>query len=192
MAADPEKVRAITTWPTPHNVHEVHSFHGLASFYRRFVWVFSVVMAPINECTKKGPFLWTPAAQQAFAKVKKLLTDAPILQLPNFEALFEVACDASYSGIGGVLSQHGHPIACFSEKLNEARRRYSTYDLELYALVHSIKHWIHYLIHREFLLFSDHDSLRHLNAQKKFNARHGRWVSFLQQFTFVLRHKAGV
>jgi len=86
----------------------------------------------------------------------------------------------------------GHPIAYFSEKLNDARNWYSTYDLELYALVQTIKHWRHYLIHQEFLLFTDHDSQRHLNDQKKHNARHARWVNYLQQFTFVLRHKAGV
>jgi hypothetical protein len=192
VATDLEKVRTITTWPTPHNVHEVRSFHGLASFYRRFVRGFSSIMAPITECTKKGPFLWTSAAQQAFMKVKKLFTKAPILEIPNFEAAFELACDASHSGIGGVLSQQGHLVAYFSEKLNEARRHYSTYDLELYTLVQSIKHWCHYLMHCEFLLFSDHDSLRHLNAQKKLNARHARWVNFLHHFTFVLHHKAGV
>jgi hypothetical protein len=191
VAADPEKVRAIRDWPTPNNVHEVRSFHGLASFYRRFVRGFSSVMAPITECTKNGPFLWTTAAQRAFDTIKQLLTEAPILQLPNFGVPFEVACDASHSGIGGVLSQSGHPIAYFSEKLNDARRRYSTYDLELYALVQSLKHWRHYLIHSEFVLFTDHDSLRHLNSQKKLNARHGRWVAYLQQFTFVLKHKAG-
>jgi hypothetical protein len=167
-------------------------FMGLRLFTEDLCGGFSAVMAPITECTKKGPFLWTIVAQKAFTKVKKLLTKASILQLPNFEAPFEVACDASHSGIGGVLSQHGHPIAYFSEKLNEARQRYSTYDLELYALIQSIKHWRHYFIHREFLLFSDHDSLRHLNTQKKLNARHACWVSFLQQFTFVIRHKAGV
>jgi len=174
VATELEKVCTITTWPTPHNVHEVCSFHGLASFYRHFVWDFSSIMAPITECTKKGPFLWTSAAQQAFMKVKKLFTKAPILEIPNFEAAFELAYDASHFGIGGVLSQQGHPVAYFSEKLNEARRHYSTYDLELYTLVQSIKHWRHYLIHREFLLFSGHDSLHHLNAQKKLNARHAR------------------
>jgi hypothetical protein len=192
ITADPEKVRAILDWPIPNNIHEVRSFHGLASFYRRFVKGFSSVAAPITECTKKGAFLWTNAAQQAFDKLKKLLTEAPILRLPNFQIPFEVACDASHTGIGGVLSQQGHPIAFFSEKLNEAKRKYSTYELELYAVVQSVKHWRHYLIHIEFILFTDHDSLRHINSQRKLNAKHARWFDYLQQFTFVLKHKAGV
>jgi hypothetical protein len=192
VAADPEKVRTILDWPTPNNVHEVRSFHGLASFYRRFVKGFSSIMNPITDCTKKGGFLWTNATAQAFTTIKKLLTEAPILRLPNFEVPFKVACDACHTGIGGVLSQQGHPIAFFSEKLNEAKRKYSTYELELYAVVQSVKHWRHYLIHNEFVLFTDHDSLRHINSQKKLNAKHTRWFDYLQQFTFVLKHKAGV
>ena len=92
----------------------------------------------MTECTKKGAFLWTTIAQKAFEVVKELLTKAPILQLPNFELPFEVSCDGSHSGIGGVLNQNGHSIAFFNEKLNDARKRYSTYDLELYAVVQAL------------------------------------------------------
>jgi hypothetical protein len=122
VSVDPEKVRIVAEWPTPNNVHEVCSFHRLASFYKQFVLGFSAVMAPITKCTKKGLFIWTTAAQQAFCTIKKLLTEAPVLRLSNFEAPFEVSCDVSHSDVGGVLSQGGHPIAYFSEKLNEAHK----------------------------------------------------------------------
>jgi hypothetical protein len=174
ISVDPSKVQAMTDWPPPSNVHEVRSFHGLASFYRCFIKNFSSIMAPITECTKNGPIIWTPAAQRAFENVKKKLTEAPVLRLPNFEQPFEVACNASHVGIGGVLSQQGHPIAFYSEMLNDTRHRYSTYDLEFYALVQSLKHRRHYLIHKEFMLYTDHDSLCHINSQKHLNARHAR------------------
>ena len=93
--------------------------------------------------------------------------------------------------LGGVLSQAGHPIAFFSEKLNETRRKYSAYDLEFYALVQTLKHWRSYLIHREFVLFTDHDSLKYLQSQNKLSAKHARWFSYMQQFSFVIKHKSG-
>ncbi|RVW47624.1 Transposon Ty3-I Gag-Pol polyprotein [Vitis vinifera] len=120
------------------------------------------------------------------------MVNPPILRLPDFEKVFEVACDASHVGIGAVLSQEGHPVAFFSEKLNRAKKKYSTYDLEFYAVVQAIRHWQHYLSYKEFVLYSDHEALRYLNSQKKLNSRHAKWSSFLQLFTFNLKHYAGI
>jgi hypothetical protein len=86
--------------------------------------------------TKNGvPFRWGPAQQQAFDALKLKLTQVPLLQLPDFEKTFELECDASGIGIGGVLIQGGEPVAFFSEKLHSPSLNYSTYDKELYALV---------------------------------------------------------
>ncbi|XP_024010447.1 uncharacterized protein LOC112085464 [Eutrema salsugineum] len=190
LSVDKNKVEAVQSWPVPRSLTEVRSFHGLASFYRRFVPHFSSIMAPITDCMREGKFTWTDAASTAFATIKDKLTSAPILVLPDFTQACELHCDASKLGIA-VLSQQGRPIAYYSEKLSGARIRYSTYDIEFYAVVQAIKHWRHYLFHREFILFTDHDALKHLDSQAKVSSRHATWITFLQQFTFTILHKAG-
>ncbi|XP_074298818.1 uncharacterized protein LOC141629768 [Silene latifolia] len=165
VSMDPSKVKAIKAWPVPKSTTEVRSFHGLASFYRRFIQNFSTIMAPITELTKKGEFVWTPSAEKAFEEVKSKLSSAPVLTLPNFDKLFEVKCDASGVGIGAVLVQDKWPVAYFSEKLGGARLNYSTYDKEFYAIVRALDHWGHYLRPKPFVLHSDHEALKHIHGQ---------------------------
>jgi len=119
-------------------------------------------MAPMIEVIKGSPFQWTPRAQEAFEEVKAKLTQAPVLALPCFDKVFEVECDASGIGIGGVLIQEGRPLALFSEKLDDSKWRYSTYDKEFYAIVRCLEHWSHYLVPKEFILHSDHETLKYI------------------------------
>jgi hypothetical protein len=141
IEVDESKVHAITSWPTPSMVTQVRSFLGLAHFYQRFVWDFGTIAAPLHKLTKKGlSFNWGPTHQQAFDTIKSKLTQASLLELPDFDKMFEVECDASGFGIGGVPLQCGKSVAFFSEKLSGCSLKYSTYDKELYALVYGICH----------------------------------------------------
>nr|XP_027127769.1 uncharacterized protein LOC113743895 [Coffea arabica] len=189
---DQSKVKAIMEWPTPTSVSEVRSFHGLASLYRRFVRDFSTIATPLTSIMKKNqPFHWGDEQAKSFQLLKHKLTHAPVLSLPNFERTFEVECDASGIGVGAVLLQEGKPIAYFSEKLNGALLNYSTYDKELYALVRALQTWQHYLRPKEFVLHTDHESLKHLKSQNKLSKRHARWIAFIDTFPFVIRYKPG-
>lgn len=191
VSVDDSKIEAIRSWPTPTTIGEVRSFHGLASFYRRFIRDFSTITSPITSCLKKGLFVWGDEAQKAFEVIKERLAAAPLLALPDFSQPFEVECDASGVGIGAVLIQGRRPIAYFSEKLGGARLNYSTYDKEFYAIVRALDHWSHYLRPSHFILHSDHESLKYINGQQKLNPRHAKWVQFLQSFHFSSKYKDG-
>ena len=128
---DEAKIDAIKTWPQPTNLQQVRSFLGLAGFYRRFVKDFSTIASPLHALSKKNaPFVWGPSQDTAFHELKNFLTHAPLHVLPNFDKTFEVHCDASGNGIGGVLMQEKRPIAYFSEKLSGAQLDYPIYDKE--------------------------------------------------------------
>jgi hypothetical protein len=142
IAVDEEKVKAIKEWPTTKSITEVRSFHGLTSFYRRFVKDFSTLAAPLTEIVKKSVgFKWGSEQDHAFLEIKERLCGAPLLALPDFSRTFEIECDALRIGIGAILMQEKRPIAYFSEKLNEAALNYPTYDNELYALVRALETW---------------------------------------------------
>ncbi|XP_073038070.1 LOW QUALITY PROTEIN: uncharacterized protein [Primulina eburnea] len=192
IQVDEDKVSAIRDWPTPTTVGQVRSFHGLASFYRRFVKDFSTLAAPMTAVIKKNvPFYWGEEQEKSFNIIKQKLINAPLLVLPDFANTFEIECDASGVGIGGVLMQGGRPVAYFSEKLNGAALNYPTYDKEFYALVRTLETWQHYLRPKEFVIHTDHESLKHLKGQQKLNKRHAKWVAFIETFPYMIKYKQG-
>jgi hypothetical protein len=101
-----------------------------------------------------------------------------------------VRCDASGVAIGAVLSQDNRHVSYFIEKLDETKRKYSTYDKEFYTIVQALKKWRHYLVPQEFVLYSDNQALQFITRQEKLNQRHGKWVAFMHNFTFVIKHIA--
>jgi hypothetical protein len=85
-----------------------------------------------------------------------------------------VRCDASGFVIGAVLSQDNRPVAYFSEKMNDDKRNYSTYDKEFYAFIQALKKWRHYLVPKEFVLYSDKHALEFIIRQEKMNQKHAK------------------
>ncbi|GJY42538.1 putative reverse transcriptase domain-containing protein [Tanacetum coccineum] len=121
-------------------------------------------MAPLTNCMKGNLFLWREDVESGFQLIKEKLTTVLILVFLDFSQVFKLHIDALKVVIIEVLSQGGRHVAYFSEKLTEAKSRYTTYDLEFYAIIQAVKHWCHYLFHKEFVLFTDHDSLRDIRT----------------------------
>ena len=167
---DPSKVEGIESWPVPKSIHIVRSFHGMVSFCRRFIKHFNTLVSPITECMKWGIFKWTKEAQESFEAIKRNMTIAPILTLPDFSKVFELDCDASNVGIGTILSQKGRPISFLSEKLNDEKRNYLIYDKEFYAIIQAPSHRNHYLLPKVFVLYLDHRAFKYFSTQHKLSS----------------------
>jgi hypothetical protein len=190
---DLEKVREIREWPSPISVFEVRIFHGLANFYRKFIRNFSSICAHIMDTVniKHRYFSWTLEAEKGFRVLKDKITEQPILVLPYFKKTFQVRFDASGVAIGAVLSQDNKPISYFSEKLNDTERKYSTYDKEFYVVIQDLKKWRHYLILKEFVLYSDNQDLQFITKHEKLNKIHAKLVEFMHNFNFFINHISG-
>ena len=196
VSTDPEKVSAVSQWPVPLDVHQVRSFLGTASYYRRFVRSFATIAKPLHRLTEKGQdFIWTTECQTAFDTLKTKLVEAPVLAYPLREGMFILDTDASGLGIGGVLSQVQdgveRPLAYASRTMTKPERNYSVTRRELLAVVEFCKHFRHYLIGRKFRLRTDHAALTWLKNLKDPSGQYARWQGTLGQFTYETVYRAG-
>ena len=192
IETDPKKVESIKDWPTPTSVKQVRRFMGLAGYYRKFVKGFAEIVTPISELTKESiAFEWTDKCQKAFDEIKEKLMTAPILRTPDYDKEFTVTTDASDFAIGGVLSQEGHPVAFFSQKLHGAELNWTTHEKELFAVKEAITKWEHYLGQRHFKVLTDNRAVTYLHTQEKLSLKQARWLELFSRFNFEVVHVPG-
>ncbi|XP_056697553.1 uncharacterized mitochondrial protein AtMg00860-like [Spinacia oleracea] len=140
VVVDPAKIKVVSEWPTPKSVTDIHSFLGLDGYYRRFVQDFSRIAKPMNTLMKKeAKFEWNYMCEEAFQALKTRLTTASVLTLPDESGTYDVYIDASKNGLWCVLMQNGKVIAYASRQLKPYESNYPTHDLELAAVVFSLK-----------------------------------------------------
>lgn len=191
VAVDPAKVSSVLEWPVPKNVKGVRGFLGLTGYYRKFIKDYGKIVKPLTELTKKDEFGWNTKAQEAFEALKRKITTAPVLQLPNFDEEFSLECDASGTGIGAILMQRKKPVAYYSKALSSRNLTKSAYERELMAVALAIQHWRPYLLGRKFTVFSDQKSLKQLLQQRITTGGQQNWVAKLLGYNFEIIYKLG-
>jgi hypothetical protein len=140
ISVDPSKAEDVLSWNAPTGVSDIQSFLGLAGYYLRFIKGFLKISKPMTELLEKDKkFEWTPSCEASFQELKKRLTTALILVMPDMEKSFSIYCDASGQGLGCVLIQDGHVVAYASWQLRKHEVHYLTHDLELADVVHALK-----------------------------------------------------
>ena len=140
IAEDPAKIVTIQDWKVPNNATEVTSFLGLIGYYRKFIKDFAKISASLTRLTKKNLlFTWDVDCDDAFQRLKRALTTAPVLVFPDGSKPFTVYTDDCGTGLGAVLMQEGRVIAYGGRQLRAHEKNYPTHDLELAAIVFALK-----------------------------------------------------
>jgi hypothetical protein len=171
---------------------QIRNFLGLVGYYHWFIPNFSKIAKPMTKLLEKdAKFNWSEDCEEAFLTLRKLLITTTILAQPNIEKPFDVYCDASDMGIGGILMQDGRVVAYASHQLRHHEEHYPTHDLELLVVVHALKVWRHYLLGNLVHIYTDHKSLKYLFTQPNLNMRQWRWLELIKDYELEIYYHPG-
>ena len=189
------KVQAILALKPPTNVKELRRFLGMVQYYRDLWARRSEMLAPltdlVGECgqtkvtrakgTKKVPWHWDEVHQKAFDAVKTTIAKDVVLAYPDYSKVFEVYTDASSTQLGSVITQSNRPLAFFSRKLSETQRKYSVTEIELLAIVETLKEFKGMLWGQQLVVYTDHQNLIR-DALGLTSDRVYRWRLILEEY----------
>jgi hypothetical protein len=192
VSVDIGKVKDVLNWVPPTTALEIQSFLGLARYYRQFIKDFSKIAKPMMKLLEKNKgFEWTAECQASFEELRKCLTSALVLVLPDLTRKFDIYCDASRRGLGCVLMQEGQLVYYAFQHLRKHEENYPTHDLELAAVVHALKIWRHYLIGHHCEIYSDHKSLKYIFTQHDLNLRQHQWLELIKDYDLGINYHPG-
>jgi hypothetical protein len=196
VKTDLKKTKAIQEWPALTDVPQVRQFLRLCNYYRRFVKGFNKIAVPLFDLLQdKAEWKWGREEKKTFETLKDKLCGVCELWIVEDGAHMKVETDSSDRAIGAVLSQlireEWRPVAFESKKLDIHQQRYGAYERELFALVHAVRTWRHYLLGRMFKAHTNQRSIVNLLQQKDLMGRPARWAEtlFLASYTSPLSTK---
>ena len=195
IAPNPKHVQKIKNAKPPSKMKQLESFVGLASFYGCLIPDFATKMLPLNNI-RKEEFRWENEEQNAFENIKNELCANPLVQPYSLTKEATVTTDGSEKAIGGVLSQEEHLVIYVSRKLSQAKKNYSNFEREAFAIVFVVTRLKQFLLGRRFTLQTDHKPLKNLFAPdeetpKTASARITRWAIALMGFDFEFKYIPG-
>ena len=196
LLPDPSLLAAIREISPPKNATEVRSFLGLAGYYRCYVKNFAAIAGPLHALTwKDAVFHCSPYCQDAFDRLKTLLTTSPITAFHDFSLPFRLYTDELTAGHGAILAQvregKEHIICCASRSLNQAEKAYPATKLECLAIVWAVAKFQPYLMSMPFEVYTDHYALQWLKTMQTGSALLHRWSAALEEYDFSVKHRPG-
>ena len=203
-----EYVKVVKEWPLPTNKTQVRGFLGKVGYYSSFIPDYAKKAKPWTDVLggkketkndKRTPIKVTKEMEEAFEEMKKALISAPVLAFPDFDSKEPMILDTDWSQshhtIAAVLSQKQdgkeRVIRYGAKKLNASQCNYSANKGELFAVIHFMKLFKYFLLHRKFILRTDHQALKWIYTMKTPNGLVSRWLDILADFQFEVVHRPG-
>jgi len=193
-----KKIEAVIDFPRPTNVRQVQAFLGLTGYFRKFVPGYSLIARPLTNLLKMNvPFMFNEKQNDAFVRLKIILSSQPVLKLYRINAETELHTDASKYGYGAILLQRDsednalHPVYFSSGKTTPAEEKYSSYELEVLAIVKALKKFRIYLLAIPFKIVTDCRVFTLTMNKKDLCVRVARWALYLEEFKYTIEHRPG-
>ena len=194
LSPDPTKVKAILNMPTPDSKRAVERFLGCLQYLARFLPQLAEVATPLRQLTEKSAiFTWETQQDEAFQKLKKMITVAPVLKYYDVKEETTIQSDASEKGLGATLLHQGQPVAFASRALNKSEQNYAQIEKECLAIVFACERFNQYIHGRECTIHTDHRPLAPIFTKPIFNApkRLQRMLLRLQKYNLQVKYCPG-
>ncbi|GJP80887.1 hypothetical protein CLOP_g11086 [Closterium sp. NIES-67] len=196
MGIQEAKVAVLDKLGAPKDKGALRALLGFLNYYRRFIPNFSKRAYKLNQLLREGQaWKWGPEEEQARRDLLEAIKAGTVLQLPKKDAPFTIYTDWSSMGMGAVLCQElggeERVVAYASRSCTATEANYSSYEGEGLAAVWGVTHFRAYLQGRKFTLVTDHQPLLWLMTNQTLTGRNARWAMRLQEYDFVIKHRAG-
>jgi len=192
----PNKVRAVLNFPQPRTLKDVQSFLGLSGYFRKFIEDYAVKAKPLSDMLRKEKsFQFSLKEKESWEQLKSDLSRDPVLKIFSQTSETELHTNACKDGFGAVLLQKSsddnklHPVYYMSRKTTETESRYTSYELEVLAVVRALEKFRHYLLGIKFKIVTDCVALQQTMNRVKLSAKVARWTLLIKEFDAVVDHR---
>ncbi|GFW08257.1 retrovirus-related Pol polyprotein from transposon 17.6 [Trichonephila clavipes] len=193
----PSKTQAVQNFPQPQTPRQLQSFIGLTSYFRKFIPNYARIARPLSDLLRDNvKFKFGPTEIASFQELKNILSENPVLHVFQQGYPLELHTDASSLGFGAVLLQKSddglfHPIHYFSRKTTVQQKKYSSYELEVLAIIEALKKFRSYLLGTKFKIITDCDAFLKTMHKKDLPTKIARWALMLEEFDYEVCHRPG-
>ncbi|GFW17947.1 retrovirus-related Pol polyprotein from transposon 17.6 [Trichonephila clavipes] len=191
------KTLAVRKFPEPTTIKQVQSFLGLTGYFHKYIKDYSKIAKPLSYLTRKeNLFVFGAQQKEAFEKLKKIMSEGPILHIYKYGRKTELHTDARKQGYGAILLQEVedgklHPVYYMSKKTNTAEEKYDSYELEVLVIINALKKFYVYLLGEHFKIVTDCSAFQMTMQKKELITRKARWALQLEEFDYDIEHRAG-